>query len=325
MLKDILDSLGGQIKRGDFGPEVMSLQRALNAAHASAVPLKDDGKFGLVTEAAVREFQARHGLPTDGIFDTHTLRALERALESPITPPITPPKLVGYKFADDPTQRPFGGSAAGSVSVKSQKGSEAAVGRRKFEWATQTLESGGKVIYGPHDRLWEELRKATEPGGYDAEDAEFTVSLDYTITPVGGAGPFVSIFVRSITSTVGEGVRPNVKRDLVTIDTRTGEVMTLGDFISSAEKCVLASLIVLAMADPLGNLPWGEFGLDDPNESSSDTKNLDTIVGLIGGFAVYVEDGKPHLSVSLQAEDGPRAEFYFDMSGSATLRGMIDG
>ena len=52
------------INTGDRGPEVVALQKALNA---KGEDLETDGIFGPGTRAAVVAFQARHGLVPDGV------------------------------------------------------------------------------------------------------------------------------------------------------------------------------------------------------------------------------------------------------------------
>jgi hypothetical protein len=56
------------VKRGDRGPAVRSIQRALG--------FPADGVFGQETERAVRRFQRREGLVADGIVGPLTRRAL---------------------------------------------------------------------------------------------------------------------------------------------------------------------------------------------------------------------------------------------------------
>lgn len=58
----------GVVERGDRGPEVREVQRALGIA--------DDGIFGPDTERAVKRFQRRHGLADDGIVGPLTRSAL---------------------------------------------------------------------------------------------------------------------------------------------------------------------------------------------------------------------------------------------------------
>ena len=58
------------LREGSTGPAVAVVQRLLGVT--------PDGDFGPITLAAVRGFQARHGLVVDGQVGTHTLAALRR-------------------------------------------------------------------------------------------------------------------------------------------------------------------------------------------------------------------------------------------------------
>jgi cell wall-associated NlpC family hydrolase len=61
-------SLDGMLSKGDRGPAVAAVQRALG--------IPADGVFGPQTRRAVRAFQARHGLEVDGVVGPVTLGAL---------------------------------------------------------------------------------------------------------------------------------------------------------------------------------------------------------------------------------------------------------
>jgi len=72
-LSDV-ESGANTIRRGHGGEEVRTLQRALNTAGIQP-PLEEDGLFGPLTDAAVRQFQGRAGTAT-GLVDRDTLSAL---------------------------------------------------------------------------------------------------------------------------------------------------------------------------------------------------------------------------------------------------------
>ncbi|BBL75414.1 peptidoglycan-binding protein [Methylomagnum ishizawai] len=61
------------LRRGDSGPGVLALQKALAAR---GVRVDVDGIFGPAIEAALRGFQASQGLVADGIAGPQTMRAL---------------------------------------------------------------------------------------------------------------------------------------------------------------------------------------------------------------------------------------------------------
>ena len=68
------------LKPGDTGPQVKTLQRALASLGYS--PGKIDGDYGPSTQAAVEKFQTSAGIKADGIVGPETLKALETALKN---------------------------------------------------------------------------------------------------------------------------------------------------------------------------------------------------------------------------------------------------
>lgn len=60
-----------ELRRGSQGPKVVTLQKLLNK-HGANPPVKVDGWFGVSTDAAVRDLQARWGLVIDGVVGAQT-------------------------------------------------------------------------------------------------------------------------------------------------------------------------------------------------------------------------------------------------------------
>jgi GH25 family lysozyme M1 (1,4-beta-N-acetylmuramidase) len=71
------------LKRGDVGEDVAELQRLLTRA-GHAVP--DVGRFGPITDHALREYQSEHGLVVDGVAGLRTMTSLRGEM-----PPSDPP------------------------------------------------------------------------------------------------------------------------------------------------------------------------------------------------------------------------------------------
>lgn len=74
------------LRRGSRGPSVRRLQSLLVSVGINPGPV--DGIFGPQTEAAVRTFQSRRGLPVTGIVDVRTWTAL--GVNCGVTPPVPP-------------------------------------------------------------------------------------------------------------------------------------------------------------------------------------------------------------------------------------------
>ncbi len=75
----------------DKGPDVADLIRLLIALGYQLVP---DDEFGPAVEAAVIDFQGKHGLPGDGIVRLDTVEAIKRALTLPAGPDTETPQPV---------------------------------------------------------------------------------------------------------------------------------------------------------------------------------------------------------------------------------------
>ena len=85
------------------GPErVRALQRHLHTLGVEPGPV--DGRYGPSTEAAVRRFQAAHGLAVDGIVGPHTARRLARQQNKPAARPGHRPSQPPRRTT--PTERP---------------------------------------------------------------------------------------------------------------------------------------------------------------------------------------------------------------------------
>ena len=63
---------------GDRGEQVKQLQVLLNRDYPAYSNLAEDGDFGPKTEAVIREFQRRAGLPVTGIAGSETLAKLDQ-------------------------------------------------------------------------------------------------------------------------------------------------------------------------------------------------------------------------------------------------------
>jgi Putative peptidoglycan binding domain/CHAP domain len=64
------------LRKGDEGPDVMTLQRQLNVLTREDRDVEEDGEFGSETEARVRRFQTHNGLEVDGEVGTNTFSKL---------------------------------------------------------------------------------------------------------------------------------------------------------------------------------------------------------------------------------------------------------
>ena len=88
------------LKLGSIGLYVRRLQSLLNSRVIPPPNLLEDGDFGMRTDTAVKEFQAKHGLVADGVVGLMTWTALgmkQSQTAGPQKPPPPPdqPKVTG--------------------------------------------------------------------------------------------------------------------------------------------------------------------------------------------------------------------------------------
>ena len=89
---------------------VRSLQRRLAADRSSPGPI--DGRYGALTEAAVRRFQSAHGLPATGIAGSRTLALLAGLEPSLRRSNVLPRKSAPLATRSNLTSRPTGSAVA---------------------------------------------------------------------------------------------------------------------------------------------------------------------------------------------------------------------
>jgi hypothetical protein len=81
-------TVAGPLMFGSRGNGVATVQSALNKATLPSPGLTEDSNFGMRTDAAVRAFQQRNGLKTDGIVGRLTAQALGlQFIQQPTSPP----------------------------------------------------------------------------------------------------------------------------------------------------------------------------------------------------------------------------------------------
>ena len=105
------------LKRGDVGEDVAELQRLLTRA-GHAVP--DVGRFGPITDHALREYQNEHGLVSDGLAGPRTMASLRGEMPPSDPPPapiaVEPEKVIDVSYGSGvPDYRAL--KAAGYVGV----------------------------------------------------------------------------------------------------------------------------------------------------------------------------------------------------------------
>lgn len=145
---------GAPLRRGDRGPPVSALQRALGAAGFAVVV---DGVFGGGTDAAVRAFQAAHGCAVDGVVGRETMRAFDRVFAPASTTPPSSASSTALALPPRAATAPTGSQVHAVVRSLTRTAREAALlaevraGNvpsflRRLEPVSVTL-SGRTVVY----------------------------------------------------------------------------------------------------------------------------------------------------------------------------------
>ena len=82
------------LKKGMKGEAVKALQKCLNEALKPSPPINVDGDFGLITENAVKQFQANAGIAVDGVVGPNTNAHLLSVRQDHDVSPITSPQSL---------------------------------------------------------------------------------------------------------------------------------------------------------------------------------------------------------------------------------------
>lgn len=139
------------LRRGDRGPAVRALQRALVGA---GLRVAVDGVFGGETEGAVRALQAREGCAIDGVVGPETMSALDRVLGAG-APPAAPGAPTTLSLPPRPPGAPGGAAVMRAVTPLARAAREDALLRevragnvpgvlRRF--AAVTATGGGRTL-----------------------------------------------------------------------------------------------------------------------------------------------------------------------------------
>ncbi len=105
-----------KLKKGDAGSEVVAMQQALKSLGFSIEP---DGKYGLVTERIVKQFQKKYSLDADGVAGNQTLTLLYQ-----MAPAYAPSTSGGSSTVLTPTATPA--YSAPTSSSRLEQGNEGA-------------------------------------------------------------------------------------------------------------------------------------------------------------------------------------------------------
>lgn len=118
---------GKILQVGSSGAEVVAWQAVLLA---SGYNIATDGAFGPATEAATKDWQARHGLPADGKVGPQTLSRVGSPPEAPL---IVPPSPIPQPLPLAKSTREIAAEAAAVHLIELQKKKGSALKSKGFE------------------------------------------------------------------------------------------------------------------------------------------------------------------------------------------------
>lgn len=101
-----INGRAGYVGRGSAPAPTLEVQKFLNQSGILSKPIAEDGKFGMRTKRAVKEYQTAHGIKVDGIVGKQTYARMLRDA-APIPLPRPRPEAAAAKI-------PFGGNQGGN-------------------------------------------------------------------------------------------------------------------------------------------------------------------------------------------------------------------
>ncbi|HEX5201339.1 MAG TPA: peptidoglycan-binding domain-containing protein, partial [Actinoplanes sp.] len=174
---------GAPLAAGAHGEGVRDAQIKLSRVQASALPLTEDGRFGPLTEAAVRTFQTSVGIarPT-GVLDAATRTRLDAAFAA-LPPPARTPLSLGSAGADVAfaQQKLNALGAAPRLSINAQFDGAMLIAVLKYEVGVLTRFPTGTVDAA----MWADL-DAKVKGGFVAAEGVSATPVEQN-TPSGTA------------------------------------------------------------------------------------------------------------------------------------------
>ncbi|WP_433379125.1 peptidoglycan-binding domain-containing protein [Actinoplanes sp. CA-142083] len=168
----------GPLTAGAHGEGVRDAQIKLSRVQASALPLTEDGRFGPLTEAAVRTFQTSVGIaPPTGVLDAATKTRLDAAFAA-LPPPARTPLSLGSAGADVgfAQQKLNALGASPRLAINAQFDGAMLIAVLKYEVGTLSRFPTGTVDAA----MWADLDTKVKGGFVAAEGASATPVEQHT-------------------------------------------------------------------------------------------------------------------------------------------------
>jgi peptidoglycan hydrolase-like protein with peptidoglycan-binding domain len=160
-----------------------------------------DGKLGALTAAAIRDFQAKHGLPVNGVVDETTFNAMQAA--------YTPPAQ-----AVAPNAPTVGGSSGGGVFALAA-------------WAAPTTVAATAPVVAT-------TQTPASTGGTTATDATTAIDAAITTTDSGGSAPTAT----DATATTADATSATTTPAADTTDTAVGTQPSVPSGVSAVQTAL---------------------------------------------------------------------------------------